>query len=89
MRAGCWPAAAMMPTGSDALKDKGIRARIPGPASRARPVARDGRRTRRRDRIEILFGRLKDWRGGAPRCDRCPGVVLATVALVVTVMLRP
>jgi transposase len=39
-----------------------------------------------RNRIEIMFGRLKDWRRVATRCDRCPKVFLSAVALAATVM---
>ena len=42
----------------DALKDKGIRPCIPGRKSRGKPVRYD----KRRNRIEIMFGRTKDWR---------------------------
>jgi transposase len=40
----------------EALKDKGIRACIPGRKKRKTPVKYD----KRRNRIEIMFGRLKD-----------------------------
>ena len=45
----------------EALKDKGIRACIPGRKQRKKPVKYDKRRYKRRNRIEIMFGRLKDW----------------------------
>ena len=70
----------------DALKDKGITPCIPGRKSRERPVKYDKRRYRRRNRIEIMFGRLKDWRRVATRYDRCPKVFLSAVALAATVM---
>jgi transposase len=44
----------------EALKDKGIRPCIPGRKSRGKAVRYDKRRYRRRNRIEIMFGRLKD-----------------------------
>jgi transposase len=44
------------------------------------------RRYKRRNRIEIMFGRLKDWRRVATRYDRCPKVFLSAVALAATVM---
>jgi transposase len=44
----------------DALEAKGIQACIPGRRSRNEPVRYDKRRYRRRSRIEIMFGRLKD-----------------------------
>ncbi len=45
----------------DALKYKGIKPCIPGRKSRSKPVKYDKRRYKRRNRIEIMFGRLKDW----------------------------
>ncbi len=69
-----------------ALQDKGIRPCIPGRKSRAKPAAYDKRRYRRRNRIEIMFGRLKDWRRVATRYDRSPKVFLSAVALAATVM---
>ena len=41
---------------------------------------------RQRHRIEIMFGRLKDWRRVAMRYDRCPKVFLSAIALAATVM---
>jgi transposase len=45
----------------DALEAKGIQPCIPGRKSRNEPVRYDKRRSRRRSRIGIMFGRLKDW----------------------------
>ncbi|MCU9850108.1 IS5 family transposase [Defluviimonas sp. WL0024] len=70
----------------DALKDKGISPCIPGRKSRGKAVRYDKRRYKRRNRIEIMFGRLKDWRRVATRYDRCPKVFLSAVALAATVM---
>ena len=44
----------------EALKDKGIKPCIPGRKSRGKAVRYDKRRYKRRNRIEIMFGRLKD-----------------------------
>jgi transposase len=66
----------------DALKDKGIKPCIPGRKSRDKPIKHD----KRRNRIEIMFGRLKYWRRVATRYDRCPQVFLSAVALTATVM---
>ena len=41
-----------------ALKDKGIKPCIPGRKSRGKAVHYDKRRYKRRNRIEIMFGRL-------------------------------
>ncbi|WP_172330777.1 transposase, partial [Mangrovicoccus sp. HB161399] len=48
------------------------RACIPGRKQRKTQVKHDKRRCKRRKRIEIMFGRLKDWRRVATRYDRCP-----------------
>jgi transposase len=53
----------------EALKDKGIRAGIPGRKQRKSTIRHDKRRYERRNRIEIMFGRLKDWRRVATRYD--------------------
>lgn len=70
----------------EALKDKGRRPCIPGRKSRAKAVRHDKRRYRRRNRIEIMFGRLKDRRRVATRFDRCAKTFLSSVALAATVM---
>jgi transposase len=46
----------------DALHAKGIKPCIPGRRSRNAAVKHDKRRYRLRNHIEIMFGRLKDWR---------------------------
>ncbi len=70
----------------DALEAKGIQPCIPGRRSRNEPVKYDKRRYRRRSRIEIMFGCLKDWRRVATRYDRCPTVFFSAVALAATVI---
>ena len=70
----------------DALKDKGIKPCIPGRKSRGKHINYDKRRYKRRNKIEIMFGRLKDWRRVATRYDRCPKVFLSAIALAATVM---
>lgn len=65
----------------EALKDKGICACILGRKQRNKPVKYHKRRSKRRNRIEIMFGRLKDWRRVATRYDRCPIVFLSAIAL--------
>jgi transposase len=70
----------------NALKDKGIRPCIPGRKSRGKAVRYDKRRYRRRNRIEIMFGRLKDWRRVATRYDRCAKTFLSALALAATVI---
>ena len=70
----------------EALQNKGIRARIPGHKQRKTPVKYDKRRYKRRSRIEIMFGRLKDWRRVATRYDRCPRAFFSAIALAATVI---
>jgi len=70
----------------EALQDKGIRACIPGRKQRKKPAKYDKRRYKRRNRIEIMFGRLKDWRRVATRYDRCPKVFLSAIALAAIVI---
>ncbi|SEU09531.1 transposase, partial [Paracoccus homiensis] len=69
-----------------ALKDKGVDAYIPGRKQRKTPIKYDKRRYKRKNRIEIMFGRLKDWRRVATRHDRCPAVFLSAIALAATVI---
>jgi len=70
----------------EALVDKKITPCIPGRTSRDKPVKYDKRRYRKRNRIEIMFGRLKDWRRVATRYDRSPEVFLSAIALAATVI---
>lgn len=52
------------------MQDSGIKACIPDRKSRKKTVKYDKRHVKRRNRIEIKFGRLKDWRRIATRYDR-------------------
>jgi len=70
----------------DALKDKGIKPCIPGRQSRGKAIQYNRCRYKRRNRIEIMFGRLKDWRRVATRYDRCPKVFLSAIALAAIVI---
>jgi transposase len=70
----------------EALRDKGIRPCIPSRKSRGKAVRYNKRRYRRRNRIEIMFGRMKDWRRVATRYDRCAKTFLSAVALAATVI---
>ncbi|MBT8154331.1 IS5 family transposase [Epibacterium ulvae] len=68
------------------LVDKGAKPCIPGRKSRKKTVKYDKRRYKRRNRIERMFGRLKDWRRVATRYDRSPTVFLSAIALAATVI---
>ncbi|HKK96909.1 MAG TPA: IS5 family transposase [Marivita sp.] len=70
----------------EAFKDKGIRACIRGRRQCKTTVKYDKRQYKRRNRIEIMFGRLKDWRRVATRYDRCPYVFLSAIALAAVVI---
>lgn len=70
----------------NALSDKKIKPCIPGRKSRKKPVKYDKRRYKRRNRIERMFGKLKDWRRVATRYDRCPNVFMSAIALAATVL---
>lgn len=67
-------------------KTKGYAPGPPGRKQRKIPVKYDKRRYKRRNRIEIMFGRLKDWRRVANRYDRCPAVFGSAIALAAIVM---
>ena len=64
------------------MKDKGVRVCILGRKSRKKTVKYDKRRYKRRNLIEIMFGRLKDWRRVAIRYDRCSETLLSAIAIV-------
>ena len=62
-----------------------IRACIPGRKQRKKTVKYDKRRYKRRNRIEIMFGRLKDRRRVVTRYDRCPKIFLSAIVLAAIV----
>ncbi len=65
------------------LRTRGISACIPSTACRKRPFAYDKILYKQRHKIEIAFGRLKDWRRIATRYDRCADIFLAAFTLAV------
>ena len=73
----------------EALKDKGTKPCIPGRKSRGKPIRHDQRRYRRRNMIEILLGRPKDWRAVATRSGRCLKAFLYAVTFAATLMFWP
>jgi transposase len=70
----------------EALISRGITPCIPSTRSRKRPIPHDGLLYRQRHRIEIMFGRLKDWRRIAMRYDRCAHTFFAAITLAATVI---
>ena len=67
------------------LKLRRIKAVIPSSASRNRPYPLDRVTYRRRNVIERLFCRMKNWRRIATRYDRLADNYLAALALVALV----
>ncbi len=59
---------------------------IPGRKSRKKNIKYDKRRYKRRNRIERMFGRLKDWRRISTRYDSSPTVFLSAIALAAAVI---
>ncbi len=59
----------------DALQAKGITPCIPGRKSRNKTIKYDKRCYKRRNRIEVMFGRLKDWRLSVVRVFGTTGCV--------------
>ena len=70
----------------DASQAQGVQPCIPGRKSRLDPIKYDKYRYRRRSRIEIMFGRLKDWRRVTTHYDRCPTVFFSAVALAAAII---
>ena len=67
------------------LKVRRIKAVIPSTATRTVPYPLDRAAYRRRNLIERLFGRLKNWRRIATRYDRLARNFLAGLALIAVV----
>jgi transposase len=67
------------------LKARRIKAVIPSTATRTKPYPLDRRIYRRRNQIERLFCRLKNWRRVATRYDRLAQNYLAALALIAAV----
>jgi len=68
------------------LMDKGITPCIPSRKGRKVPIPHDEQRYKDRNKVEIMFGRLKDWRRVVTRYDRCPKVFLSAIALAALVI---
>ncbi len=73
-----------------ALHDRGTCACIPSTRSRKRPIPHDATLYRQRHKVEIMFGRLKDWRRIHTRYDRRADTFFAaiTLAAIVTFWLQ-
>ena len=69
-----------------ALLAKGIAPCIPSKANRKSPIAHDRTLYRQRNRIENMFGRLKDWRRIHTRYDRCAHTFMSAICIGATVI---
>ena len=69
-----------------ALADRGIEACIPGRKNRKVPVEYDKALYKRRNLVERMFGRLKDWRRIAIRYDRCAHTLFSAICIAATVI---
>ncbi len=68
------------------LRNNGTKPRISGRKSQNKTVNNDTRRYKRRNRIESMFGKIKDRRRVASRQDRTATVFLSAIALAATVI---
>jgi transposase len=69
-----------------ALATRGIAACIPSKANRKIAIPHDPILYRQRHKIEIMFGRLKDWRRIHTRYDRCAHTFMSAICIAATVI---
>ena len=69
----------------EALAERGVKSCIAGRANRKEPIVYDTELYKRRNLIERLFGRLKDWRRIATRYDRCAHTFFSAICIAATV----
>jgi transposase len=69
-----------------ALKDRGMAACIPSKSNRKIAIPHDKALYRQRHKIEIMFGRLKDWRRIHTRYDRCAHTFMSAICIAATVI---
>ena len=70
----------------EALAKRGITACIPSKANRQTPMPHDRTLYRQRHKIEVMFGRLKDWRRIHTRYDRCAHTFMSAICIAATVI---
>jgi transposase len=68
----------------DALADHKIEACIPSKSHRKIHIPHDTGRYRQRHKIEIMLGRLKDWRRIHTRYDRCTHTFMSAICIAAT-----
>ena len=69
-----------------ALRSQGIKPCIPARSGRRQPIRHGKVLYRQRYRIEIMFGRLKDWQRIATRYDRCAHTFISAITLAAVVL---
>ena len=69
-----------------ALAARGIAACIPSKKNRKQPIPHDETLYKQRYRVEVMFGRLKDWRRIATHDDRCPTIFFGAITLAAIVI---
>ena len=69
-----------------ALLEKGITPCIPPKKNRKEPITYDKELYKQRHKIEIMFGRLKDWRRIAMRYDRCAHTFFSAICIAFSVI---
>jgi transposase len=70
----------------EALVDLKITPCIPGRRNRKASIPYDADLYKQRNRIERMFGRLKDWRRIAMRYDRCAHTFMSAICIAATVI---
>ena len=69
-----------------ALAERGIAACIPPKKNRRQAIPYDKTLYRQRHRVEIAFGRMKDWRRIATRYDRCATTFFGAITLAAIII---
>ncbi len=69
-----------------ALAERGIEPCIPSKRNRKIAIPHDPALYRQRHKIEIMFGRLKDWRRIHTRYDRCAHAFFSAICIAATVI---
>jgi len=69
-----------------ALKARGTVPCIPSKSNRKVAIPHDPALYRERHKVEIMFGRLKDWRRIHTRYDRCAHTFFSAIALAAAVI---
>ena len=70
----------------DELAARKIEACIPSKSNRKVHIPHDVTLYRKRHKIEIMFGRLKDWRRIHARYDRCAHTFFSAICIAATVI---